>query len=85
MRKNTPTPLDELIARLDAIAALYRRQAQQQRQDAATRETEDAIEADILHDRLSCAQSLRAGCLPETGALNNVRPVTQEARYAAFN
>ena len=85
MRKNTPTPLDELIARLEAMAERYRQRAQQQAQDTATRETEDAIEADILYDRLSCAQSLRAGCLPDTGALNNVRPVTQEARYAAFN
>ena len=85
MRKNTPTPLDELIARLEAMAARYRQRAQQQTQDTAAEEAVDAIEADILHDRLSCAMALRAGCLPETGALNNVRPVTQEARYAAFN
>ena len=80
MRHDT-TPLDELIARLESMAARYRRQAQQQRQTAVT----EAIEAEILHDRLSCAQSLRAGCLPETGALNNVRPDTEEARYAPFN
>ncbi len=43
------------------------------------------LEIRLLHDRLRCAQSLRAGCLPETGALNNMRPDTQEARYAAFN
>ena len=85
MRKNTATPLDELIAKLEAMAERYRRQARQQTQDTAAEEAVDAIEADILHDRLSCAMALRAGCLPETGALNNVRPVTQEARYAAFN
>lgn len=45
----------------------------------------ECLEIRLLHDRLRCAQSLRAGCFPPTGALNNMRPDTQEARYAAFN
>jgi hypothetical protein len=84
MRKDTATPLDALIAQLEAMAARYRRQAQQQRLTDAEKTAYDSIEAEILHDRLCCAQSLRAGCLPDSGALNNVR-YTEEARYAAFN
>lgn len=85
MQNDKLTPLDTLIAQLESMAARYRRKAQQQRQTAAEKAAFDSIEVEILHDRLCCAQSLRAGCLPETGALNNVRPDTQEARYAPFN
>ena len=81
MQNDKLTPLDALVAQLESMAARYRRKAQQQRQTAVV----NGIEAEILADRLSCAQSLRAGCLPETGALNNVRPDTEEARYAPFN
>ena len=84
---NTPTPLDTLIARLEAIARRY--EAQQLRQTATAQdaavEAKCSLAANAIHDRIRCAQSLRAGCLPDSGALNDVRLSTQEARYAAFN
>lgn len=52
---------------------------------AGYNEAADTLSINWLYMRLEAAQALRNGTQPDNGALNNVQPDCEEARYAPFN